>query len=299
MDLLKRIAPLFGPALLAFIFLRYVRVTDLVAVYGRASLPFLAASLGFNTLLMLGKLHRLHTLLQREGAGAPFFPLARSYALANLLGQVSNVLVSDLVNAGALMAGSSHKKRIAACFLFNRICDLASVLSLALLFFLMEGDRLRGFLGVRQGKAAAALAALALCSAGLYLFGAKLRPAAREFLGLAARNWAPALGYAFFIYLFYALSALSDARALRLGLPGGFLLLSYFMGSLISIVPVSVNGIGTRDLLFVFLLGLVAVTPESALALSLLGFLLVPSLSLGLVYLGALLGERHEDRRHG
>src|ERR1039457_1842455 len=153
MALLKRLAPFFGPLLMAFIFLRYVRVAEVIAVYGRASLLFLAASLFFNTLLMSAKIHRLHILLRREGSGTGFFALARGYAVANLLGQVSNVLVSDLVNAGALMVGSLNKKRIAAIFVFNRICDLASVLFLMLLFFSLEGDRLRGFLGLHQGKA--------------------------------------------------------------------------------------------------------------------------------------------------
>ena len=300
MALLKRIAPLFGPLLMAYIFLRYLRVAQVIAVFGRVSLPFLAASLCCNTLLMLGKIHRLHVILRREGAGScGFFTLARGYSVANLLGQVSNVLVSDLVNAGALMTGSSHKKRIAAVFVFNRVCDLASVLTLLMVFYFLEGERLRGFLGLQQGKALFLLGALATLAAALVVFRGRLREAARELLGLARRNWLLALGYALFIYFVYAFSALFDGRALQLQVPGGFLLLCYFLGSLISILPISVAGIGTRDLLFVFLLRLAAQTPESAVALSTLGFLFVPSLSLGAVYLLSLLGERYEDRRHG
>jgi len=299
MALLKRIAPLFGPLLMAYIFLRYVRLGEVVAVYGRASLLFLAASLGFNTLLMLGKIHRLHILLHREGAGTGFFTMARGYSVANLLGQVSNLLVSDLVNAAALMAGSDRKGRIAAVFVFNRVCDLASVVLLMLLFFFMEGDRLRGFLGLKQGNTVILLAMALLLGAVCLLFRERLRQVAGDFIDLASRNWGPALCYVLFIYLCYTLCAFSEARALHLELPGGFLLLSYFLGSLISILPISVAGIGTRELVFVFLLKLVGIAPEGAVALSTLGFLLVPSLTLCLIYLVSLMGERHEARVHG
>jgi uncharacterized membrane protein YbhN (UPF0104 family) len=299
MALLKRIVPLFGPLLMAYIFLRYVRLGDVIAVFGRASLLFLAASLGWNLLLMFGKIHRLHTLLHREGAGLGFFALARSYSVANLLGQVSNLLVSDLVNAAALMAGSDRKGRIAAVFVFNRVCDLASVVLLMLLFFFMEGERLRGFLGLQQGNPVFLLVMLLVLGAVCLLFRERLRQVAEDFLELALRNWVPALCYALFIYLCYSLGALSEAKALRLELPGGFLLLSYFLGSLISILPISVAGIGTRELVFVFLLKLVGIAPEGAVALSTLGFLLVPSLSLCLVYLVSLWGERHEASLHG
>ena len=299
MAVLKKIAPLFGPLLMAFICLRYIKLTELIAVYGRASLLFLAASLCCNALLTLAKIHRIHTLLGREGAGGGFWPLARSYSLANLLGQVSNVLVSDLANAGALMAGSRHKKSIAAVFVFNRACDLASVLGLLLLFYLLEGDRLHGLLGLHQGKAVLLLGGVALAAACLCLFRNRVRGPARELRELAGRSWGVALCYAGVIFLCYGLAALCDARALRLQIPGGFLLLSYFMGSLISVLPISVAGIGTRDLLFVFLLSLVGVAPEAAVALSSLGFLFVPTVMLCLAYLVALLGERYEDRRHG
>lgn len=284
---------------MAYVLWRFVRIGEVAALYGRAALWFLALSCCFNTALMWGKIHRLHFLLSREAPGTRFFALSRTYAVANLLGQVSNVLVSDLVSAGALMVGSEHKKRIAGVVLFNRICDLASVLLLAAFFFWWQGAGLKGYLGWNRTPALLLLALFSLGALALLFFRKRFRGSLAELRRLAREWGGAAFGYAVFIYLCYLLSALCDARALKLELPAGYLMMSYLMGSLVSVLPISVAGIGTRDILFVFLMRLVSVAPEAAVALSVLGFLFMPTLSLVVVYLVSLLGVRYEDRRHG
>ena len=297
MALLKRVAPLAGPLLMGYLFFRYLRPGELLAVFGGASLPLLSLSLGLSALLMLGKIHRLQTLLGREGARVRFLPLARGYAVANLVGQFSNLLVSDLVNAASLMADGRRKGAVAAVFLFNRACDLASILLLALVLAAGQG-RLWGLFGVERGKVLVAAGVAALAALFWALLRERVARGARGVLLLASRNWGTALVYAFFIYLCYALGALCEARALGMGVSWGYLLITFLLGSLVTVAPVSVAGIGTRDLLFVFLLRLAGATPEAAVALSSLGFLLLPSLSLCLIYLVSVLGERYEAMLH-
>jgi hypothetical protein len=108
-----------------------------------------------------------------------------------------------------------------------------------------------------------------------------------------------ALLYSVFIYFFYYLAAVCDAMTLRLDMPKSYVLLCYMMGSLISVIPISVAGIGTRDILFIFLMSLVAISPEKAVAFSALGFIIIPFLSLFIIYAVSFIGIRYENRCHG
>ena len=94
----------------------------------------------FNLLLMYGKIHRLYFLLNISSIPVRFFSLSKTYATANLLGQISNYFMSDVVNAGILMLHSEKKMRIANIFVFCRISDL---LSIGLLFLITLAINIR------------------------------------------------------------------------------------------------------------------------------------------------------------
>jgi uncharacterized protein (TIRG00374 family) len=64
------------------------------------------------------------------------------------------------------------------------------------------------------------------------------------------------------------------ARALAIGVPLSYFFVIVPLVSLVESVPVSVFGIGTRDVSYVYLLGLVGVAEESALSISVLYLLL-------------------------
>lgn len=63
------------------------------------------------------------------------------------------------------------------------------------------------------------------------------------------------------------------ARALQIEVPLRAIVFSIAIGGLVTLLPVSISGIGTRDAAIIFYLGQYAVQPETALSFSLLVFL--------------------------
>jgi glycosyltransferase 2 family protein len=298
-DILRRLPLLIGPLLLVYIFVRYIDVKEFAGIYANASLPFLALSWLFNTMLMLGKVHRIHYFMKRSTVPVDFFNLSRMYVHANFLGQISNFLVSDMVNAGTLMLQSGKRTRISNIFIFCRISDLFSVFLLFAIFLAVNRRIVSGYMELNLRPLFIFICATLLLIPIALFFRKGLRMVLKD-MGEMMRGAAwQALMYAIFIYLFYSLSAICDAEALGLDTPKSYILLGYMMGSLVSVLPISVAGIGTRELLFIFLLNLCHVSPERAVALSALGFLIVPYLSLLGIYLMSLMGIGYENRRNG
>ena len=253
----------------------------------------------FNLLLMYGKIHRLYFLLNISSIPVRFFSLSKTYASANLLGQISNYFMSDVVNAGMLMLHSEKKMRIANTFVFSRISDL---LSIGLLFFITLAINIKfleNYLGVNFNHLILFPFLLLIMLPCIFVFRSRLKFLWSDLRQIAKETMTVAVLYSIFIYFFYALTAVCNAMALRLDMPNSYILLSYLMGSLITVVPISVAGIGTRDILFIFLMSLVSISPEKAVSLSALGFLFFPFLSLSIIYLISFIGIRYENCCHG
>lgn len=107
-----------------------------------------------------------------------------------------------------------------------------------------------------------------LFSVGGWLYEMRLGLRQLDVSGLAAAVGLTILAYAIFFGQCYLL-----ARALNLTV--GFVTISYAvaLGSLVTLLPISISGLGTREAVIVAYLGTVGVTAESALSFSLLVFL--------------------------
>ncbi len=77
------------------------------------------------------------------------------------------------------------------------------------------------------------------------------------------------------------------AEGLRLDVPLRYFLLFVPVITLISMIPISLNGMGLREYAFMTLLGAIGIAPESCIALGLLSsaFIIVSSLPGGVVYI--------------
>jgi len=133
--------------------------------------------------------------------------------------------------------------------------------------------------------------------AGLYL-RSKIDVFVRDLLQTARNYFVAIVLFSILIYSCYGVSAIYDAKALGLSLSVSFLLLSYTTGSLITVLPISISGIGTRDLSFIFLMKIAEIPSEKALALSSIGFIFIPCISLFVLYVAALIGAIYEDRHN-
>jgi uncharacterized membrane protein YbhN (UPF0104 family) len=299
MGLLKKLPTIFGPVLLVYILVRYIDINEVVKIFKGASPLLLLASFFFNTLFLYGKIHRLYFLLKKSSIPVRFFGLSKTYATSNFIGQISNFLVSDIVNAGALMLQNEKKIRISNIFIFNRIADLLSIILLFFIFLVMNIRLLENYLDVSYKPMILFACVLMIALPCIFFFRSRLLMVWNDLRLVVKETLAVALLYSVLIYFFCCLSAICDAMALSIYVPKSYILLSYMLGSLISVIPISVAGIGTRDILFIFLMSLVIVSPEKAVALSALSFIVMPVFALLIIYLISFIGIRYENRCHG
>ena len=92
------------------------------------------------------------------------------------------------------------------------------------------------------------------------------------------------------------LNIIIDAKALYLDIPVSYLLLCYIVGIGITVLPISLSGIGTREIAFIFLMELIHIPSEKAIALSFLEFIIIPFLALAMLYAVAFIGVHYENR---
>jgi hypothetical protein len=284
---------------MAYILIRYLDIVELARIFSRASLPYLFLSCLCTFMVLFGKAHRLHYFLGKSSIRTDFFGLASTYTYANLVGQFSNILVSDVINAGALMMGRAGKIRITNIFLLNRIVDLGAILLLFSVFLFVHYPMIKGYVHLDCRPIFILAAVCLILLPFLVSFRRKVACAGRDLVGIALETKGASLVYLIVIYSFNCLSFWCDGRALRIEASPGMILLAAMFGSLITVLPLSVAGIGTRDILYIFLLALVGIGPESAVALSSLSFLIIPCLSLSLLFAVSFLGRRYEYRRNG
>jgi uncharacterized membrane protein YbhN (UPF0104 family) len=117
----------------------------------------------------------------------------------------------------------------------------------------------------------------------------------KDFL-LVGKNFLPDMIFlTMIIALCNVFSIYFSAKALNINIPTSFLLFCYTVGIAISILPISISGIGTREMAYIFLMNLVNIPSEQAIALSVLGCILLPIITCVALYIIALIGENYEN----
>jgi glycosyltransferase 2 family protein len=235
---------------------------------------------------------RWYLLLRARGRREPgLWWLFETYSIALLLGQILPTAVGgDAVRAIDLARRTGARAEAVSSVLVDRVVGLAALGALA------AGGALAGGTGIGRGTAIAlglgVVAATAL--AALALFSLRLRPALRRLAPLtrrlrvegplralyhalhAYRGHPGALGLVFVLGVvaqgMRAISIWFLAQGMDLGLGFASLLVLCPVLFLVTIVPVSLNGIGLREATFVVVLRGADVGREDAFALGLAFF---------------------------
>jgi glycosyltransferase 2 family protein len=235
---------------------------------------------------------RWYLLLRARGRRDPgLWWLFETYSIALLLGQILPTAVGgDAVRAIDLARRTGARAEAVSSVLVDRVVGLAALGALA------AGGALAGGTGIGRGTAIAlglgVVAATAL--AALALFSLRLRPPLRRLAPLARRlrveaplralyhalhayrGHPGALGLVFLLgVLAQGMRAISIwflAQGMDLGLGFASLLVLCPVLFLVTIVPVSLNGIGLREATFVVVLRGADVGREDAFALGLAFF---------------------------
>jgi glycosyltransferase 2 family protein len=295
---------LVGKVLVSVVLLGYLfSTTDLSALGQRirsGDLLLLAAAVVLYLAMLGVATWRWRLLLRAQGYPAPLGPLGASYLVASFF---NNFLPSNIggdvirVRDSSRLTGSTTTSL--AVVAIDRILGFGALYALATAAYVLGGEEARELAGADSVLASLTLAFGALA----YVF---FKPGVARHLmaisGLAAVAWARDrfrvvqaavhvyrermrdVWIAFFGSL--ALQAMAVfyyhavAHALRIPLPVGAAFLMVPLCTLVQAVPISFNGWGVRESLFILYFHQIGLPRESALAFSLVGAGLIVLLSL-------------------
>jgi glycosyltransferase 2 family protein len=308
----RRFLPLLGLCLLGWVLSR-LDLGALSRAFGRVSLATLALSCTWFSLNLWLKAWRWQRLLLAQGIALPHRVALAAFLSAQFYAQVTVGRVGEFVRIEALTErGVSAGRALSSC-IFDRLLDVCLVL--------FAGSVLGAFvLGAARAALAAALlmGLLALLAAAFvkllgreragqapgWLAALERRPwAARGLRALRelARGMLPMLRLATLLEAsvwtaiawcgyFAALFVLADG--LHVGVTRVLLTATAAFAALTALLPVTISGLGARELIYIEVLRAHAVPSESAVALSLLHLSVMFGCAIVLGLLGVLWRQR-------
>ena len=293
---LRRSVQFVGPVLLVFIIIRFVDLPLLAETFKAASPSYLFLAYILTVIMFLGKIFRIYLPLRRSALRIRFYYFAKIFISARLLGWVSNTFVSDIVNAAILMASEENKMRISNLFILNRVADIVPTLVIFSITFSLNTGFIGNYIHLSYEKMIVISVVIVSVSLLLFILKTKVMIYIRDFFATGKIFLADIISWTVLTVACGVFSMILDAKALHMDLPTSFLLLCYTIGIAISVLPISISGIGTREIAFIFLMNLIGIVPEKAVAISFLEFIVMPLLALATLYAASLIGMKYEDR---
>lgn len=313
----RKLLPLLGLLLLAWVLSRF-DLDALASAFGRVSARAVAfAALLFSANLVL-KSFRWQRMLVVQNLHLPTPVAVAAFFSSQFYGQVTLGRLGELYRAEALIERGVPLGMALSSSLYDRLLDLALVLLVAaVLGASVFGDwrlatwagtslvalmaigiavlraralaripvvaRLRAFIDARNGTPGV-LGMAASLAAGL---GPLLRPA---FL-LEAMLWTLVAWFGYFASLWCV------AVGMGLAVTPVLLTAGAAFGALSALLPVTISGIGAREVIFMHVLALERIPGEQAVVLSLLHLSIMMGVAIVLGLCGVL--ARHQQQRAG
>lgn len=300
---LRRWLPLLGLVLLAWVLSR-LSLGEMRAAFVRVPAASVALSCLWFALNLWLKVVRWQRLLAAQGIILPHRVALAAFLSSQFYAQVTVGRVGELLRIEALIErGVGAGTALAAC-IFDRLLDVYAVLAAGMCFgAFWLGDARIVLL------AALVLAALALCGAAAmrvlerepaWLTRAARWPLAARVLHHArdlVRGVRPMLAprplleaamwtvCAWYLYL-AALFALADG--LQIAVSRVLLTATAAFAALSSLLPVTISGLGARELIYIQVLRARGVSAEDAATLSLLHLALMSALAIAMGFAGSL-----------
>ncbi len=300
MGILKKLLPFSGIFIFIFILWKGIDLKSVATVFGKADLSYLPPAIFFTFAILFLKVLRLFHILKENGVKITFINLLEVYSNTNLLSQVTNLIFSETTAAIAVMHKQNSKTRIANIYFLCNLTDFLVILLLcgfSLTFNYKSIINFMSFKGIGGYKILPFLSIFLLLVSGVFLLFRKkitylIKKILTDIRELVFNSRSTLCLYTFFIYSAYMLAFYFDAKTFNINIDFLFLLFVYTLGSLISVIPVSVNGLGTREAAFIFLMHIKGISNESSFALSLFAFVFAPLFVLLMFYCYVLTKKR-------
>ncbi len=177
----------------------------------------------------------------------------------------------------------------------NRVVDVLSTLIIFGISFYLNASLIDTRIHLSNKKLILSLLIFITLIVSIFLFRKKMIHFLTD-LATTSKTFIPDTALiSVLIILCVIFSVIFDAKALNIPITTSYLLFCYTAGIAITVLPISISGIGTREIAYIFLMEIINIKPEKAVALSLIEFLFIPLLSLLTLYIISLIGVCYEN----
>ncbi len=292
MGILKILSRFFGLVVLIYIVSVKIHWSRFVQVIHNIDYAFMFLAFFSMVAMVFVKYSRIFFNLKSIGVKIDSLKLFRIYINSLLLGQITTQAVTTLTAAGATIVSTKGEKkiRIGNVYFLNNLLDLTFAILICFVCFSLNPELFRILEVKFSGWYLVFILTVFVFSIALFLvyknrISKKVSYFFDEILESFKLSVKSSLLLTLVVWVIYILSCYLEAKVFYINLPLSFLLLVYVTGSLITAIPISVAGLGTRDLAFIYLMGLNGVNPEKALLLSLFSFIVNPLAAITFLYL--------------
>lgn len=291
MGLLKKFLPFIGLFILAFIIFEKINFNSLLKIIEKVNYVYMLLGVISTFLVVFFKMYRTHNILKQNNINLPLLNFLEIYVNANILSQVTTILFSETTAAIATMHNKENKTRVANVFFLCNLSDLITVLSIfsiSLIFNYKTVMRVFSF-NFHYKNFIGLYIIGGLILIGLFCFFIKkvlniLLAILKDMKETIYNSFKKIIFFSIIIYGSYILACYFNAATFNIKIDFMFLIFVYTVGSLINIIPISVNGLGTREAAFIFLLGIKNIPPEKAFSLSFYSFVILILFDLAILY---------------
>jgi uncharacterized membrane protein YbhN (UPF0104 family) len=287
MGLLKKILPFLGIFLFFWILFTQISFQNILYTIENISSLYMIISIVFMLILAILKYSRIFIFLRVLGVNLSASSLLRIYTSSVLLSQVTTFIVSIFAATTATIVSNKGEKklRIGNAYIAANIFDLLFAVLIFIICIFFDKDILQK-LSFNRGKLVfITVFVIPLIAISFLILKFRYKEHYKEITSSIRKILVPGVIATIVIWIFYTLTCLFEAKAFGVSVPIPYLLTVYISGSIITALPISIGGLGTRDIVFIYLLSLKGIPNEVAFLLSLFSYILNPSLSMFLLYL--------------
>ena len=292
MGILKILSKFFGVAILIYIAFVKVRWSQFAQIIDNLNYTFIFLAFLAMILMIFIKYSRIFFNLKSIGVKIDSLKLFRIYINSLLLGQITTQAVTTLTAAGATIVSTKGEKkiRIGNVYFLNNLLDLTFAILIFFVCFSLNPELFRILEVKFSGWYLVFILTVFVFSVAMFLvyknrISQKVSYFFDEIVESFKLSVKSSLLLTLVVWVIYILSCYLEAKVFYINLSLSFLVLVYVAGSVITAIPISIAGLGTRDLAFIYLLGLNGVEPEKAFLLSLFSFIINPLAAIALLYL--------------
>jgi len=304
MGILRKSLQVIGIFLFIWILYAKVDLSKLPLILSKISYVFLFLSIITMVFVALSKYIRIFLLLRTLHVRLDPVVVLKIYTSSILLSQVTTLIVSTFAaTAATIVSHKGEKKvRIGNAYILSNVFDLFfATLILSVSLFLNRD--IIGLLRLHTEKYTHLFfLILLLLVFALLILKKQFQKVYKNFIEEVKfsirKSFLLSILTTTVVWIWYTLTCFFEIKCFGVSIPTSYLLLIYTAGSIITALPISIAGLGTRDLVFIYLLSLKGVSSETAFILSFFSYILNPTFSMSLLYIiGVLISlfRRRDD----